>query len=510
MPDNPRIVLFGAPGAGKSSLLGALAQAGQGHGAHGEQFRDVAGGMAELKTQTYQKGPAPTEEELHDYPLAVGPLPPDGGAATATLTDSSGNAAQTILASKNGLPLDKPLTQALLDADAIILVVDASASLDRHVEAMEQFLRLLQSVRGERVEVRGLPVHLVLSKCDLIAKPGDTNSKWLQRIEETKRQLGDRFQQMLKEQAGLPFGSVDLHVTATAVARPALADRPAKQEPLGVAELFRESLRSAETHQEQREHAASRLSLAVSGMSGLVAMLAILAGVLYLARPSAELTALANQIGRVLPSSSPADRLREPLDGRLKELEQIEARPQFKQLSPTLRSEVEQARAEIEQYQQFYKEFQNQVTDPRFAARDDDLDKIEKSLTSFALPEAYAAAWADTKLVQRLQRWRIDIDLMRNAAKEEIAWIQQQIVDGDKLRAQVLQKGLPKDRQEAWLEAVQEYVDRKPRHKNIDRIGPNSSLTYDHVYKLQSVEQARKRWNEKVETVKKLRAAVVG
>jgi 50S ribosome-binding GTPase len=510
MPDTPRIVLFGPPGAGKSSLIGALVQAGQGKSALGGQVRDVGGGMTELKEQIYKKGPSPTQEELRDYPLAVEPSPPGNGAATATLTDSSGKAAQAILASKDGLPLDKPLTQALLDADALVLVIDASAPLERNIQLMGQFLHLLQGVRGERIDVSGLPVHLVLSKCDLIAKPGDSNSKWLQRIEEAKRQVGVRFQEMLKDQARLPFGRVNLHLTATAVERPALADRGAKPEPLGVAELFRESLTSAHEHQTQREHAAGRLSLAITGMSGLVALLALLAGLLYLGRPSAELTALANQIERVLPSSSPADRLREPLDDRLQELEQIQSRPQYGQLPAALRGEVEQARAEIQQYQQFYKEFQKQVTDPRFATRDEDLDKIEKSLVSFALPEAYRAAWSNTKLVGRLEKWRDDIQLMRAAAKDEIAWIQRQIDDGDKLRAQVLEKGLPKDRQEAWLQAVQEYLDRKPRHKSIDRLGPNSSLTYDHVYKLQSVEQARKRWNEKMATVKKLRAAVVG
>lgn len=511
MRDYLRIVLFGAAAAGKTSLIGALVQAGQGQNAPlGGRLHDVGGGMTELKNQTYQKGPAPTQEELRDYPLAVEPSPPGGAPRMATLTDCSGKAAQAILASKDSLPLDKPLTQALLDADAIILVVDANRSLDRNVELMGQFLRLLQIVRGERVDVGGLPVHLVLGKCDLIAKPGDTNSKWLQRIEESKRQLGDRFQEMLKGQSLLPFGRINLHLSATAVARPELADRAAKPEPLGVAELFRECLASARAHQIQREHAASRLSLAIAGMSGLVAFLGIAAGLLYLARPSAELTALQNQVQRVLPSSSPADRLREPLDDRLMELEQIQARPQYGQLPAPLRGDVEQARAEIEQYQQFYKEFQKQVSDPRFATRDEDLDKIEMSLTAFALPDAYLAAWTDTKLVRRLQLWRADIQLMRAAAKNEIAWIEQQIKDGEKLRQEVRLKGLPDERRDAWLKEVQDYLDRKRRHKNIDRLGPNSSLTYEHVYKLQSVEQARKRWNEKIETVKKLRAGVAG
>src|SRR5262249_44411965 len=268
MPDNLRIVLFGAHGAGKSSLIGALVQAGQGASAPlGGKLHDVGGGMTELKNQTYQsKGPAPTQDDMRDYPLAVEPTAPGQVATTtATLTDCSGKAAQAILASKGELPLDNSLTQALLDADALILVIDASASLERNVELMGQFLRLLQCARGERVEVSGLPVHLVLSKCDRIAKPGDTNSQWLQRFEAAKRQLGGRFQEMLRHRAGLPFGQVHLHLSATAVERPALGDRAAKPEPLGVAELFRESLTSAQAHHANCEHAAGRLSLTVSG-----------------------------------------------------------------------------------------------------------------------------------------------------------------------------------------------------------------------------------------------------
>ena len=513
MPDNLRIVLFGAPAAGKTSLIAALQHAGQSHGAHlGARPLDAGAGAAEAQSHKLGgKGQASHEDELRDYPFALeaGGAGP-GQATTATLTDCSGQAAQAILASPSGLPVDRPLAQALLEADALILVIDASAALDRNVALMGQFLRFFQSVRGERADIGGLPVHLVLSKCDLIAKPGDTYRQWLQHIEEGKRKLAARFQEMLKDQVRLPFGRVKLRVSATAVALPALADRAAKSEPLGVAELFRESLAAAQIHHQEREHAAGRLSLAVTGMFGLVGTLALLAGVLYLVRPSAELTALEDQVRRVLPSANAADRLRDPLDDRLKELGQIQESAQFGHLPAPLRAEVEQARAEIEQYQQFYKEFQKQVTDPRFATRAEDLDKIEKSLNVFALPDAHRSAWSATKLVRRLEQWRLDIHMLRAAAKDEIAWIQQQVDDGEKLREEVRLKGLPGERREAWLHAVQEYLDRKPRHKNTERIGPNTTIAYDHVYKLQPVEQARKQWNEKIETVKKLRAGIVG
>jgi GTPase SAR1 family protein len=500
MPDNLRIVLFGAPGAGKSALIGALAHAGQTQGAQlGGQLLDVSGGMTELKNQTYQKGPAPTQDELRDYPLAVEPSAKgDGATQTATLYDSSGQAAEAIMASQTELPPGSPLAQALLDADALILLVDAGGPLDRSVATIVDFLRLFQNVRGQRADIAGLPVYLVLSKVDTIARAGDTYNQWIQRIEEGKRKLDQRFQALLKEQAGMPFGRVQVHLSATAVKRPALADRPAKAEPFGVAELFRESLASAKAYWKRREHAAGRLSLAVAGMLGFVGLLGILAAVLYMVRPSAELTALENQVRRVLPTSGAVERLREPVDERLKELAQIQASPHYVELPPKLRDEVEQARAEMEQYQKLYKEFQTQVTDPRFVTRDEDLDKIEKSLDAFSLPEEYLSAWADTKLVQRLEKWRQDVRKLREASKDEEGWIRKQVDEAPALRKQgglVVAKILPADQAAAWFKQVQEYLDRGPRHKRTDRLPGSASLTYDHVYKLQRVERAFKDWD---------------
>ncbi|MCI0685607.1 MAG: 50S ribosome-binding GTPase [Gemmataceae bacterium] len=497
MPDNLRIILFGAPGAGKSSLIGALAQAGQSQTAQlGGQLVDVSGGMAELKKQAYHKGLAPTQDELREYPLAVEPLAPGQGAAqTATLIDCSGQAAQAIMASHAGLPPGSPLAQALLNADSLILLVDAGAP-ERGVAAIGDFVKLFQHARGQRADIAGLPVYLVLSKVDTIAEPNDTYNQWVQRIEESKRRLDQRFRTLLQDQAGLPFGRVQVHLSATAVQRPALADRAAKAEPFGVAELFRESLASARSHWKHREHAAGRLSLAVAGMLALVALLGVLAATLYYLRPSPELTALENQVRRVLPASAD-NRMREPIEERLKELAQIQADPHFGELAPKLRDEVEQAAAEMERYQKLYKEFQAQVIDPRFVTRDEELDKIEKSLDAFALPDEYLSAWSDTRLVQRMQKWKQDVAKLRAAAKDEEAWIGQQLDEAQRLRKQgglVVAKSLPADQSAAWFKQVQEYLDRTPRHKRTDRLPGSTSLTYDHVYRLQRVERAFKEW----------------
>src|SRR5262249_52629312 len=72
----------------------------------------------------------------------------------------------------------------------------------------------------------------------------------------------------------LPFGRIDLHLWATAVKRPALADAPARpREPYGVAELFRQCLHAARDFHRRRLHSHRRLLWTVGGAAGLVALL---------------------------------------------------------------------------------------------------------------------------------------------------------------------------------------------------------------------------------------------
>ena len=59
------------------------------------------------------------------------------------------------------------------------------------------FLRLLEATRGNRTDIAGLPVYLVLTKCDLLMKPGDGVDAWLERIEECKGQVYQRFKEFL-------------------------------------------------------------------------------------------------------------------------------------------------------------------------------------------------------------------------------------------------------------------------------------------------------------------------
>ena len=107
----------------------------------------------------------------------------------------------------------------------------------------------MEQRRGDRTDVGGLPVFLVLTKCDRLARPGETTADWLEHIEQRKREVG-RPLPRLPESAAAPRTSRRASAVSicTSGRRPCAGRRwpappPMPNDPYGVAELFRQCLR---------------------------------------------------------------------------------------------------------------------------------------------------------------------------------------------------------------------------------------------------------------------------
>src|SRR5207249_666975 len=158
-----RIVLFGMPDAGKTSLLGGLAQSAQTqeHLLNGH-LADPANRLAELQHRVYDESPRETLEEVVPYPVTFEPFTASKAAAPterqgAVLVDCDGRVANELLSRRRSLETDDENTLAgqILEADALVLVVDGSAGaaqIDADFGEFRKFLRLLEESRGRRTE----------------------------------------------------------------------------------------------------------------------------------------------------------------------------------------------------------------------------------------------------------------------------------------------------------------------------------------------------------------------
>jgi hypothetical protein len=487
------------PDAGKSSLLGALAQAAQTQEAIlAGKLIDKSHGLVELQRRLYEDRPRETLEEVAPFPITVQPLPSQDGAggAEAVLFDCDGRVASELLARKDALEGDlsrRALAKAVLAADTLVLVVDISAqlaALKRDFGQFARFLRVLEEGRGQRTEIGGLPVYLVLTKCDLLAKPTDTTAVWMDKIEERKRQVHQRFQEFLAQQAEhdqMPFGRIDLHVWATAIKRPALADAPARaKEPYGVAELFRQCLDSAKDFRSRSRHATERLGLVLVGLSLLVAFMVVLGLFFLTTRHESEVERFEKDLKtyRSAHNENAVLRLREPVGKTIKELKAYRENPQFAKMPPELQAYVVEHLAEAEAYEKFSQEWNAYIKAerlpeaPRFAHNDIELNAFRELLKKFPVPEKYQSAWVDTNIARTQRLWRDEIEVMDGEVKAAM----KAFAELEELDRKI------KDRKKYTGAELDEFIDQLrfkdknlPYHKDNKTTLPNSRVTYSNI-----------------------------
>ena len=404
------------------------------------------------------------------------------------------------------------LAHEVLQADTLILVIDASApaaQVDADFQEFGRFLRLLERGRGQRTEVGGLPVFLVLTKCDLLAKPGDTALAWIEHVEERKRQVDRRFQEFLAGKTAadgtVPFGRIDLHLWATAVKRPALAEAPARpREPYGVAELFRQCLQAARVFRRRRRRSSRRLLATVVGAAGLAVLLA--GGALWIGtRPgrSSQAADLQNRIEnyQFQQGQTPAERLHgspEQIAQRIALVSEFHDDPHFGELPAPVRSEVNDWLLELKQYDVYYRKVL-EARPPAEARTLPELLKMDETLqTTLALPHE---DWSQTRAGRRRQDQLDDVGALRKAVKTADDWYAGLREEGEALwtfaRRQPGANGASID-WTRWQKDVSALLHRAdtPPFRDSDRLrGPESPTWHDSVLRFDSAVLGQGEWD---------------
>jgi hypothetical protein len=502
-----RIVLLGLSGAGKSSLLGALAQAVEAHD-HVLNFRlkDPTQHLTALQHRVYQNRPEGTAEETAPYPIHLEPFGEDGAPPApleVVLVDSGGTAAGGLLARRDPVQPDGRLAREVLDADTLVLAVDAAAGpaqLERDFAQLARFLDNFETGRAQRADVAGLPVYIVLTKCDLLAQPNDTSLSWIDRIEERKRQIGERFREFFARQAvsgPRPFGSIDLHLWATAVKRPPLADTQANPlEPYGVAELFRQCIASARAFQHQENRASARLRKTVLASIGLLAVLALLSLALLLSRPRGEMSTLDLRIENVRTQEREQSEIKKyrRLDKRIKGLEAIEGDPGFAGVSKARQEYVQDLLRELTAYRKMARAYEKKlaaIRQPQDASTPEQLNEIVDRLSKLEPPAGYKGDWSQTAIGQVREQWLKDVELIRTTVRTVYLWYLRAKRDGDNvLNSDEPGRTLPA-RAKKFLENTRPPFPEDDPDKPIAR---DSSVPFRTVLGFDSVKAIREKW----------------
>lgn len=527
--DALRIVLFGMPAAGKSSLLGALAQSAQTqeHLLHG-RLTDLSRGLAELQQRLYEEHGRPTSDEVVPYPTTFEPFAAEGqpaGKLEALVIDCDGRVANDLLTRRRSLSEDSregTLAREVLEADTLILAIDASApvaQVDADFVEFGRFLHLLERSRGQRSAVGGLPVFLVLTKCDLLAGPEDSPAAWLERIEERKRQVDRRFRDFLArkttEEGPLPFGRIDLHLWATAVKRPALAGAPARpREPYGVAELFRQCLDAAREYRQRRVRSSRRLLWTVAGVVAVLASMLSLTLAIPAFHRDEKASPLQIRIDNYRAregqrGQAPSGRLQgsdAELRQRIGQLAELLGDPGFEGLPPDYKDYVRGRHKELEDYRAYWDRLARlRERKPR---SEEELRPMEDRLRDekdLAVPRAYRNEWlgpedwGQTEAGLAHAQLLKEIKELRRAATEMEHWYGGKIEKAGELWTYFDKHPAGADAWRAWHEKVGRLL-AEPATPPFPQ-----TPTYETVAQFPPVGEAQRRWREERKRLERLR-----
>jgi hypothetical protein len=452
-PDALRIVLFGQPDSGKSSLLSALAQI-----ALNEKDASLGGKLLDPANHLVRAAQMPKgQAEVHSYP--VNWQPNQGATRPVVFLDCDGKAADSLLGEPARLESSCPVgsvAHEIGDADAVLLALSMRDHASMHERQFHEFANFLQSLKAARsrgAEIGGLPVFLVLTRCDEVSEHLNTHSDWVDFLADQQQQVAGQFRLFLEKEKPIleqiadeeedltessaakdlllpavsesPFGSIDLHVCAVALKSPKLANAEQRDEPYGVGLLFRQAIQEAGNYRQLWDHSVARLWRLVGVMAGVVALLVagMLFGLFALSESSKANLLQARVEGmQASTKSNLADRLSgraSRLRDRQKRYQDIRDDAQFKRLKPEQQQFIEDRLRELNDYIPYLDKLREQRSIAAERTEEGLMANMERLRTELKLPDE---KWADTDAGQ-LVRLRLETgEILRETVQKVRNW----------------------------------------------------------------------------------------
>lgn len=398
----PRIVFFGLPRTGKTGLLHAFAD-------------------PEAPFPLSHHGDLPKTEQCRVLPSGV------------ELCDVDSPGAQELIVEPDRIQENHHTAKLIRDADAIVLALDASATNDATLNLFQSFASFLERFEDARRRDRfvgGLPIFLTLTKCDRIHHPGESPEDWLRRVHAKQRSVQTAFEDFLAE-AGhtidnpFAFGSLEVHVAATALQFPNDPRFDALEAPFGVEELRDDCTRAAMSHHRRSRHSHRRLRWTLSGAGALLAAMSLALLTFFSLSPTTEQERLIQQVQAYQEREGPAAvRLSDRrIEKNRKTLQSLRDDPAFSTMPAELKDFVNDRLAEFAAYAEYRMRFHPPRIGPAEVRTLTELNALEIDLnTVLQPPEYYAKPWSETEAVRLTTKWRTDAQLLRNAESTLHDW----------------------------------------------------------------------------------------
>lgn len=493
-----RVVFFGPPQSGKSNLFDSFGRA-------------AAAAGAEEQPVPLTIGPQPTDATgrrmiergtRFDLPDA------DPRAPSIELIDCNSEAVGQLLGDATALTLPRvrdELLDAIRTADALVVTVDVTdlpSDIDELSADLGLFLHALRKGRAFVREVGGLPVFLAVTKCDTLYEAGFTPDDWAKAVEQERKDIHARFDEVAKPEPGALFGAFELHSEGVADRVPPHCRNQA--DDLGMLhgqDLFQAVLDTAAEYRDRRRRSRRRLNWTVAVALGLLAALLVGFAVLATTGDPGPVEALALKVRQAREQEGPPEvRLADRGFARNRaRLAELRSAPYFAALPADLRQWADARETEFAAYAEYRGRFHPPRLSPAEARTAAALADLTADLTAeLTPPEEYAKGWGKTEAVRLRDKWAKDRDLLVKAEDELHGWYRGLISRSTALLTVEVPDGGWREKVAALLADADrpparptDPIPGSPEVKNVRRGQP---LTYAAAFDFERSDLARQDW----------------